>query len=338
MNLSHYRLDFFWIKRTHQISDVFNRLVFMAATIGLFLVSCAKEQEPQALMLSQKTVLQNIVYGLNTDTSGTLQYLKLDLYLPAKQLYFEKYPVVLMIHGGSYLVGNKEWLKESCEILADSGFIAVSIDYRLGWRLNGGCTDDKFSLEEAQYKGMQDANAVKSFLVINAEKYNIDPEWIFVGGESAGAAIALNSSYTTDADMELHHPNLVKKLGRLWNPGTNLSDTIRIKGICNQWGAISDSSLIKTNNAIPVINFHGSADSLIPSDTGYFLGCPAVPAFGSMCIYRQLLAFNTASIVYLKQGGGHQPVEYSPAFNMSRTAAFFRQIMEGKAQSALYME
>jgi predicted esterase len=305
---------------------------------GLFLLGCSADIDDTEVILIEKTVVSNVEYAVSTDTTGQPESLLLDIYLPQKTSLNQIFPVVLFIHGGGYQIGDKDWVKDCSKILADSGFVVANMNYRMGWRETVGCAGDTNTLEQAQYRGVQDANAALRFLKLNASKYNIDLEWIFIGGESAGAAIALNSSYMTDSDMELKHPDLVERLGKLQNPGYELSNSYKIKGICNKWGCISDSNLITQYHAIPTISFHGTYDNLVPVDNGYFLDCHKVPAFGSVCINRQLQALNCPTVLMLEQGGGHPPKKFGPEISMPKTAAFFHGIMTGKAKSARIIE
>ena len=309
--------------------------LLISSIVGM---GCSTDIEDPDFILIGKTVVSNVEYAVNVDTTGQPKHLLLDIYTPQKKSENQIFPVVLFIHGGGYQIGDNDWVKDCCKILADSGFVVANMNYRMGWRKTVGCAGDINTLEHAQYRGAQDANAALRFLKFNASKYNIDAEWIFIGGESAGAAIALNSSYMTDADMELKHPDLVERLGKLQNPGYELSNRYKIKGICNKWGCISDSNLINQYNAIPTISFHGTYDNLVPADKGYFLDCHQVPAFGSVCINRQLQAVNCPSILHLEQGGGHPPKKFTPEITMPKTAAFFHGIMAAKAKSARSFE
>jgi poly(3-hydroxybutyrate) depolymerase len=322
------------------------RRITSSACAYLFLIfvttaafnACSKEQESPSDNEFHSYVIRNIEYGANTDTSGTLQQLKLDLYIPVKSDTNQVFPLVVMIHGGSYLTGDKDWLSPSCEVLQNSGFVVSSIDYRLGWREPGSFYDEMTTLAHAAYRGMQDANAALRFLAAHAVEYGIDTNWIFLGGESAGASIALNGSYTTDDDIETNNPELAQKLGKLNTSGNEYAKTYTIKGICNKWGAISDSNLIYPGNAIPVISFHGVNDMLVPSEQGYFLGCETMPAYGSSCIYRRLLSAGSASVLYLKEDAGHMPVEFTPEFTMVKTAEFFNHIIRGTATSSIHYQ
>ncbi len=310
----------------------------VAAAVVFLLAACGTDDESPALLTANHKVLYNVGYAVNNDTAGQPQQLLLDIYLPDKRTSVQKFPLLMFIHGGSYLSGNKESVSASCKILADSGFIVASIMYRLGWRNNENCNETAVSLKEAAYRGMQDANAALRFLSAQAQVYDIDTNWIFIAGESAGAAIALNSSYTTDQYVKMREPGLFEKLGGLHNAGNFYPSTYTVKGICNKWGAISDSTLITAVNAIPVISFHGMYDATVPVDKGYFLGCMAVPAYGALCIHRRILAANETSVVYLKQNGMHQPEEFSPEFTMRKTSEFFHSIMEGKGVSETFVD
>ncbi|MFZ4707998.1 MAG: alpha/beta hydrolase [Bacteroidales bacterium] len=305
---------------------------------SLLLLGCSSDFDEPAILLFEKTVVSNVEYTISADTLGQPERLLLDIYKLQKTSENQIFPVVLFIHGGGYQIGDKDWVKDCCKILADSGFIVANMNYRMGWRETVGCAGDTNTLEHAQYRGAQDANAALRFLKLNTSKYNIDPEWIFIGGESAGAAIALNCSYMTDVYMVLKYPELVSRLGKLQNPDYELSNRYKIKGICNKWGCISDSNLITQYNAIPTISFHGTYDNLVPVNKGYFLDCHRVPAFGSIFINRQLQALNCPSILHLEQGGGHPPKKFTPEITMPKTAAFFHQVMAGNAKSSVIVD
>ena len=59
---------------------------------------------------------------------------KLDLYLPETPAPGKLSPAVVWIHGGGWAGGtkNEARAKNICGILANAGYVAVSIDYRLG--------------------------------------------------------------------------------------------------------------------------------------------------------------------------------------------------------------
>lgn len=275
--------------------------------------------------------LTNIQYGSNKDTSGNTVSLTLDLYFPAGAISTGKYPLVMMIHGGSYLNGDKSDVKNVCTILADSGFVVAAINYRLGWRSGTGqCNGDETSQLEAGYRALQDANAAMRFLMSAAGQYGIDPGWVFIAGNSAGSSLALNTAYIPNNIAMAFTPAEYTLLGPLNNAGNGLTNKFQIKGICNMWGALPDSNLITASSALPTISFHGTDDTEVPYDIGYNESCSNyVMLYGSACIHRRLVYYNTPVISNFVIGGGHEPDVYTPEFLMSNTACFFKRLIRG---------
>jgi acetyl esterase/lipase len=283
--------------------------------------------------------LINIKYGSNTDTSGKLVALTMDLYFPSGAKTGDKNPLVVMIHGGSYLNGDKADLTRECQILADSGFVVASINYRLGWRSGTtNCGGDSASEMRAGYRAIQDANAALRFITGNSIAFSVDTGWIFIGGSSAGSSIALNTSYINDLTALAYLPADYALLGPLNHAGNDYTNTFKIKGICNMWGALPDSNLISISSAIPTISFHGTSDPVVPYDIGYNESCPNyIRLYGSACIHRRLVYFHQPVISNFVIGGGHGPAVYTPEFLMSNTACFFKRLVRGvPIQSAVY--
>ncbi|HEV3221641.1 MAG TPA: alpha/beta hydrolase [Puia sp.] len=275
--------------------------------------------------------LANIQYGSNKDTSGKIVSLTMDLYFPAGATSAGNYPLVMMIHGGSYLNGDKTDLTSYCNILADSGFVVASINYRLGWRVgNGECKGDTISLIQAGYRALQDANAAMRFLMTNAKLYGLDTGRVFAGGSSAGSSLALNLAFIHNNDLNLFTPVEFSLLGPINTADNNLTSSFKIKGICNMWGALPDSNLITASSATPTISFHGTDDNVIPYDVGYNESCSnSIRLYGSACIQRRLEFYNTPAISNFVIGGGHDPIVYTPGFLMSNTSCFFHRLIKG---------
>ncbi|MFD2145780.1 alpha/beta hydrolase [Mucilaginibacter antarcticus] len=190
-------------------------LIAAAALPGWKNIStAANSKAPQ-----RDSVERNIVYGSNVNYLKKQEKLGMDIYYPKNMIAGKKYPLVMMLHGGSFLNGRKENLGTHCKILADSGFIAVTINYRLGWNAGsvyGGCEKvDVNSLIAATYRAVQDTHAAMRFLVANANQYHIDTKWLFIGGSSAGGFIALDMAYITQKFAGEKMANAVTTLGKL---------------------------------------------------------------------------------------------------------------------------
>ena len=86
-------------------------------------------------------------------------------------------PAILCIHGGGFRAGKRESYDSLCKKLAEKGFVAITITYRLA---------PKHTFPAA----VHDCKAAVRWLRANAAKYNIDPAKIGVTGGSAGGHLA----------------------------------------------------------------------------------------------------------------------------------------------------
>lgn len=310
----------------------------------LFINSCSKNTaSPNSLAPGTPPPTENVVYGTAKDWQGNELSLDMNIFLPSNMQAGTKYPLVVYMHGGGFLLGDKKDGTNECKILADSGFVAASINYRLGWNSGGAqdCKADTASLNTAMYRGVQDVNAALRYLVAHANDYNIDANWIFLSGASAGAVLANISSYLTDAYAAARYPAVAEQLGSLFSGGNNLSNTYTIQGICSMWGATEDSNLINSTKAIPTIFFHGSDDNVVPPNFGTYSSCSNYPMlYGSECLYRRLTANNTPAVLHLLPGLGHgisNGSNYTDEFLMGNTACFFHSLIQKTApQTGIY--
>lgn len=94
-------------------------------------------------------------------------------------------PAVICIHGGGFRAGNREHHDKLCLELAERGYVAVTVTYRLA---------PKHQFPAA----VNDVKAAVRWLRANAAKYGIDPERIGATGDSAGGHLALFLGVTGD--------------------------------------------------------------------------------------------------------------------------------------------
>jgi acetyl esterase/lipase len=120
----------------------------------------------------------DLVFGKGGTTD-----LKLDLAMPQEGGPF---PAVVCIHGSEWWqTGSRKDLARTIEALADHGFVAVSIEYRLA-------PAAKFPA------AVEDCKAAVRWLRANAARYRIDIDHIGAVGFSGGASLACLLG-TTDA-------------------------------------------------------------------------------------------------------------------------------------------
>lgn len=96
----------------------------------------------------------------------------LDIYYPEETN--TKLPLIVNVHGGAWVYGNKEVYANYAKKLSCKGFVVANINYRLA---------PKTKLDGQ----LADLNAALKFLKKNGAKYFIDTERIFLNGDSAGA-------------------------------------------------------------------------------------------------------------------------------------------------------
>lgn len=290
-------------------------------------------------------IIKDVAYAVVTDWLGNKITLGMDIYSPAKRDQDQKYPLVMHLHGGGYNDGDKSTAADKCMILADSGFIAVSVNYRLGWNSGSDadpCDGDTLSFNDAAYRAIQDANAALRFLVSKADEFNIDTNWIFLSGASAGATVILGSAYIDDSYAARRYPQAATKLGSLYSSGNNLKTSYKIKGICAIAGALPDSNLINSNRAYPAITFQGEEDLVIPIDHGTFMNCPNYStSYGSLCQYWQLTRLNKSAIANFLPNEGHGDngeAGFTNDFLMGNAACFFHNLMQKQSgKNAIYI-
>lgn len=87
------------------------------------------------------------------------------------------FPAIVCIHGGGFRAGHRDGYNGLCLTLAQHGYIAVTVSYRLA---------PKYPFPAAVY----DTKAAVRFLRANSQKYKIDSHRIGTTGGSAGGHLA----------------------------------------------------------------------------------------------------------------------------------------------------
>ncbi|MFT5217812.1 MAG: hypothetical protein ACI83H_002953 [Glaciecola sp.] len=258
--------------------------------------------------------ITNLVYGTALDYQGNSTDLELDIYYPSLSIDpLNSRPFVLIIHGGGFLVGDKNDRKQECITLAQRGYVAATINYRLGW--NTGLQNI-----QAIYRAHQDAHASLRYLVANYNAYGIDKNWIFIGGSSAGSITANNAIYTSQSEWNVIYPGIENLLGSLNTSGNIYTNSFDIKGMFNNWGAVPINSM-QPNEMVPQIAFHGELDPTVDIDT-------ATSLIGSRSIHYALISNGICSDITIDTVGLHGIFtnQAGAIFRASKASCFFRSI------------
>ena len=118
----------------------------------------------------------------------------LDVYRP--QTTEIKLPVIISVHGGGWVYGDKKLYSHYCLSLAKRGFVVVNFSYRLS-------PESKFPCH------LEDTVKVFEWVKKNATRFGMDRENIFAVGDSAGGhilalycAMCTNPEYAAKFDFK----------------------------------------------------------------------------------------------------------------------------------------
>ena len=248
---------------------------------------------------------ENVVYGNAPDLPFIFLFewntvdidLEMDVYEPNQDTVTNR-PVIIFIHPGAFFTGNNE--VDDMVSLANSsakrGYLAISISYRLGLNVLSD-----YSGERAVYRGVQDLSAAIRFLRENYLQYGIDRDKIYVWGSSAGSFVGLHSIYTEDNERPestyggFGDPDL----GCINCEGNDYDQDGKPNALISCWGAIGDLDWIDPENTIPLIMFHGTADAVVPFESGYpfTVGITLPFVYGSSLISERLDDLNIQNIL-----------------------------------------
>lgn len=138
-----------------------------------FLFDQGAKQASEAL---EKHLPDNIHATLNIPYDPADPKALLDIYYPKDLQEGQKLPLIVWIHGGAFISGHKEDIRNYLKILASHGFVVAAPEYTYA--------------PEAQYPTpIRQTLQALEFLTTTGLPYPLDPEALFLAGDSAGAQI-----------------------------------------------------------------------------------------------------------------------------------------------------
>jgi para-nitrobenzyl esterase len=260
----------------------------------------------QQMIFTDYTLTSDVVYG-QVPGGGDLL---LDVYEPTGDQLAAR-PLIVLAHGGSFIGGSKTEdpaVTKSCIAFAKMGYVCASINYTLGF---DAFPPNAESAARTVYRtARQMKTAVRFFRkdAATANLYKVNPDVVFIGGNSAGAITALHAGYLdTYAELPAGIDTSALAQGAIegymfGHPG--YSD--QVSGIINMAGAIGDVDWLANNTIVPVVSAHGTVDQTVPygSETIVFLGAfPVMPVEGSGTIhtYAQANGMNEALLDFVNE-------------------------------------
>lgn len=256
------------------------------------------------------TKTSDIVYGSNTTYTGSTVSLTMDIYQPSGDTHSLR-PLIIFAHGGSFIGGTKtdQDVVELCNRFSKMGYVTASIYYRLGMY-----PFDSVNATKAVIRATQDMKAAVRFFKKDAattNSYKIDPKYIYAGGSSAGAFMALHLGYLdkmAEATTVLSSTT-INSLGGLEGNSGNPGYTSTVSGVINLCGALGDSTWLEPGD-IPFVSLHGNNDQTVPYGKAkiYINGTyPIMVVSGSSAIKARAINVAVDNPFFTYQGADHTP-------------------------------
>lgn len=325
---------------------LFSSLFSLFAITFLFSQNCEFSRYTHRVF-EEINITSDIEYGMVDPYEpieiNTLEPIYLDFYEPVGDV-LEKRPLVVMCFGGAFQFGQKEDndMASWCDSLAHRGYACASISYRLGFNVLV-----ERSAYRAVYRALQDLRAAIRFLQEdpNNQGFQVDPDYIFVGGQSAGAITSIHTAFLnteTDRPPETYASDFSvddgSDLGCLDCSGNSYDQPVSIKGILAMWGAIESLAYIDAEEQTPILTVHGSLDPIVPYNTGSPFNSPTFPTvhgsnimkpqFDLLGIYNEFYPYpgDASHTVYGAPNVTFPNGEWNPIFAASHT--FLTTVMQ----------
>jgi len=267
-------------------------------------------------------VISNITYGSAYNAYlGRNETLRMDVYMPPVPHPRTPRPAMVIIHGGSFTSGDSRSEATFAKMLAQRGFVAASINYRLTGRHWGtrtyccpGNESDRYILD-----AKEDGQAALHFMRQMATQWHIDTTRIGIAGSSAGAVTVLHMGYNSSAQEESGVRVVVAISGEL-------AYEAFCQGVDNVTGAPYGCVYGSWNNtdAIdgrrfrmqpPLCLVHGTADTVVPFRNARSISARALETG----LHSELLAI---------AGGGHVPERQLFGWRAPRLMSFLVRAMD----------
>lgn len=279
----------------------------------------------------QTPIFKNLQIDSLTYSTHHNMELKLDLIQPLNDSTLSPRPLIIFMHGGSFMEGirNKEDVLNFCKEWAYKGYVVATISYRL--TLKGKsfhCDFPNESKIETFKNAAYDLHLATDFLISRKELFNIDDKTVILAGNSAGAEAVLHGAFFKDNQ-------LIKKV---------LPNHFRYAGIISYAGAIIDTSLITAQNHMPIALLHGTCDQWVPYASNYHHFCEqntpgALMLHGSKSIMDRMKHLNGTYYLHTLCGQDHSVNKTALIYQLQNTVDFvYETIIQKKKIQRHFIE
>ncbi|NVK27599.1 MAG: alpha/beta hydrolase [Flavobacteriia bacterium] len=209
------------------------------------------------------------VQEVQYDATNDLWY---DVYMPEDDSETDR-RVVIMGHGGAFVSGNRknDLMVDYATRMAKYGYVVVSYEYRLA----GGINDmlDSTASIGVVARSLADASTVLNEIkssASNGNPYGIDPMNIAIGGNSAGAVLALHLGYLDENDVISANLQSALDAEGGWNSYYNPTAATEVKAVISLAGGILKTHYLNSYGP-ELIMAHGTWDNIVPYGCNHVL-------------------------------------------------------------------
>jgi acetyl esterase/lipase len=255
----------------------------------------------------------------------------MDIYIPEGEGPF---PLVVLIHGGAFKMGDKGMETRNAEALVAKGYAAASINYRLS-------AEAKFPSQ------IEDCKAAVRFLRANAGKYRLNPEKIGSWGASAGGNLSAllgtsggvaelegaslgNSSYSSKVSASVDWFGPINFL-TMDNESSALGFTINTNSASSPESQLIGKAILLDPELVKKAN---PATYITKDDAAFFIQAGSndrnIPYTQSRNFYEALLkVLGEENVSFeLLEGAGHGGPQFSAPANIEKVIAFFDKYLK----------
>jgi len=239
------------------------KLTYLIITAVILFTACGENEPtnhnnefPVVKAESTYTVMvdEDVTYasGLSLDANTSIEMPQLlDIYYPDNSS--TNRPVFMFIHGGGFQGGTKTKpeIINMANYFASRGWVFASVDYRttsdlegsdftgiaptewIEFTLQNAETPDQARTSIAMYAAQRDVKGALRWMVANSSAYQMNTEFITVGGASAGAISTITLGISDQEDFRDEIP--VTDDPTLTT--TNLDQNYEIRSMVDFWGS-----------------------------------------------------------------------------------------------------
>lgn len=247
---------------------------FLLLLLGITVLGCQPEEDPvqnnddegrYERAVFSDIVLDSVEY--NPDLG-----LWMDIYTPEGDAAADR-RLIILGHGGAFVAGSRKnpLMIDYATRLAKHGYVVVSYDYRLAGGLN--VMLDSLQSLNVVARAMTDATDAINYMISSASSgndYGIDPTNIALGGNSAGAVLALHVAHFDQNDsVSVGMEQVISNQGgwaNQWNPTAEGP----IKAVISLAGGIHKPHWLNSYGPA-LIMAHGTWDPVVPYGCGHVI-------------------------------------------------------------------